>query len=69
MLDSKVALEQLRLNNNNIKNTDILKAEATSKYEKALAAFEAVLLSNEGADKIMIDQLKIIKDNALKVKD
>ena len=39
MLDSQDALEQLRVTYNKIKNADKLKAEANSKYEKALDAY------------------------------
>ena len=68
MLDSQDALEQLHVTYNKIKNADKLKAEANSKYEKVLAAYQAVILSNDQTDKLLIDELKITYDTALKRK-
>ena len=57
-------MEKLRITDYKIKNADILIADATIKYEKALSEFNAFLTSDDRPDKIMIDKLTAIKNEA-----
>ena len=59
-------MEKLRITDYKIKNADILIADATIKYEKALSEFNAFLTSDDRPDKIMIDKLTAIKKWSLK---